>query len=100
MLRWRAAGITAVCAYNDEVALAVLSGARRLGLTVPADLAVIGVDDIAPAGLADPPLTTVTTDQSEVAAYLAATVVAEVGGRPRPDLPVADVVRVVARKSA
>ena len=99
VLRWRAAGITAVCAYNDEVALAVLSGVRRLGLAVPADLAVIGVDDIAPARLAEPPLTTVTTDQSEVAAYLAATVVAEVGGRPRPDLPVADVVHVVARKS-
>jgi DNA-binding LacI/PurR family transcriptional regulator len=100
VLRWRASGSTAVCAYNDEVALAVLSGVRRLGLAVPADLAVIGVDDIAPARLAEPPLTTVTTDQSEVAAYLAATVVAEVGGRPRPALPVADVVRVVARKSA
>ena len=28
---WRGAGVTAVCAYNDEVALAVLAGLRALG---------------------------------------------------------------------
>jgi DNA-binding LacI/PurR family transcriptional regulator len=98
--RWHANQITAVCAYNDEVALAVLAGVRRLALTAPTDLAVIGVDDIAPARLAAPALTTVTTDQTAVAAYLAATVVAAVGGRPGPELPAADIVRVVARESA
>jgi DNA-binding LacI/PurR family transcriptional regulator len=98
--RWRADGITGVCAYNDEVALAVLAGVRRLGLTVPTDLAVIGVDDIPSARLAAPALTTVTTDQTAVAAYLAATVVAAVGGRPGPELPAADIVNVVARESA
>ena len=97
--RWHDDGITAVCAYNDEVALAVLSGCRRLGLAVPADLAVIGVDDIPPARLAAPALTTVTTDQTEIATHLAATVVAAVGGRSGPALPVADVVRVVRRES-
>ncbi len=99
--RWHAAGVTGVCAYNDEVALAVLSGVRRTGLRAPADLAVIGVDDIPPARLAEPALTTVTTDQTEVAAHVAATVAAAVGGRPAPaPLPVADVVRVVRRESA
>ena len=98
--RWRADGVTGVCGYNDEVALAVLAGVRLLGLTVPADLAVIGVDDIPPARLAAPPLTTVTTDQTLVAAHLAATVVAAMSGRPGPALTVADLVGVVRRESA
>jgi DNA-binding LacI/PurR family transcriptional regulator len=98
--RWRASGVTGVCAYNDEVALAVLAGVRELGLTVPADLAVIGVDDIPPARLAAPPLTTVTTDQSAVAAHLVETVLAAMKGEPGPLFQAADLVGVVKRESA
>ena len=97
---WRAAGVTAVCAYNDEVAMAVLAGVRRAGLVAPVDLAVIGVDDIPAARLAEPPLTTVTTDQAAVAIHLAGTVEAAIAGRPAPDPVPADVVRVVRRESA
>jgi DNA-binding LacI/PurR family transcriptional regulator len=96
---WRASGVTGVCAYNDEVALAVLAGLRRAGLTAPGDLAVIGVDDIPAARLADPPLTTVTTDQAQVAAHLADTVVAAINGRPEPVAAVADLVHVIRRGS-
>jgi len=98
--RWRAAGVTAVCAYNDEVALAVLAGMRRGGLTAPGDLAVVGVDDIPAARLADPALTTITTDQVAVAAYLATTVVAAINGRPEPPGPPAGLAQVVRRSSA
>lgn len=98
--RWRASGVTGVCAYNDEVALAVLAGVRLLGLTVPGDLAVIGVDDIPPARLAAPPLTTVTTDQSAVAAHLAETVRAALKGEPGPVLAADGLVGVVRRASA
>ncbi|WP_433293172.1 LacI family DNA-binding transcriptional regulator [Actinoplanes sp. CA-030573] len=98
--RWQSAGVTGICAYNDEVALAVLAGVRLLGLRAPADLAVIGVDDIAPARLAVPALTTVTTDQVAMAAYLSATVVAAINGRPAPDVPSADLIRLVHRESA
>ncbi|MFI6077982.1 LacI family DNA-binding transcriptional regulator [Actinoplanes sp. NPDC051343] len=97
--RWRASGVTGVCAYNDEVALAVLAGVRLLGLTVPADLAVIGVDDIPPARLAAPPLTTVTTDQSAVAAHLVETVLAATKGEPGPVFQAAELVGVVRRES-
>jgi DNA-binding LacI/PurR family transcriptional regulator len=97
--RWRADGVTAVCAYNDEVGLAVLAGLRRAGLVPPADLAVIGVDDIPAARLADPPLSTVTTDQASVAAHLAGTVVAAINGRPEPEPSLTDAVRVVCRPS-
>jgi DNA-binding LacI/PurR family transcriptional regulator len=73
---------------------------RRSGLAAPADLAVIGVDDIPAARLAVPALTTVTTDQAAVAAHLSATVVAAINGRPEPRIPMPDLVRVVRRESA
>ncbi|MFI5935169.1 LacI family DNA-binding transcriptional regulator [Actinoplanes sp. NPDC051494] len=97
---WVAAGVTGVCAYNDEVALAVLAGARRAGVAVPGQLAVVGVDDIVAARLAEPALTTVVTDQQAVAAHLAAALVAAVQGGPEPVLDLDDVVRIVVRESA
>jgi DNA-binding LacI/PurR family transcriptional regulator len=100
--RWRAAGVTAVCAYNDEVALAVLAAVREMGLRAPDDLAVIGVDDIPAAALVSPGLTTVLTDQVAVADRLAETVHAAVTGRPAPPglAGIAGLVRVVRRESA
>jgi DNA-binding LacI/PurR family transcriptional regulator len=97
---WRDEGVTAVCAYNDEVAMAVLAGMRRLGLRAPADLAVIGVDDIPAARLAVPALTTVTTDQAAVAAHLAATVLAAITGDPARPAELTGIVEVVRRESA
>jgi DNA-binding LacI/PurR family transcriptional regulator len=97
---WRSAGVTGICAYNDEVALAVLAGMRLAGLAAPDDLAVIGVDDIPSARLAAPPLTTVTTDQAAVAAHLAATIVAVIAGEPEPPRPGSDIVQVTRRASA
>jgi DNA-binding LacI/PurR family transcriptional regulator len=98
--RWRDSGVTGVCAYNDEVALAVLAGMRVLGLAAPDDVAVVGVDDIPAGRVAAPPLTSVATDQAAVAAHLADSVVDAIAGRPQRGGPGADVVRVVRRRSA
>ncbi len=97
---WRDAGVTGVCAYNDEVALAVLAGLRELGLAAPGDLAVVGVDDVPAARLASPPLTTVTSGQGVVAEHLARTIVATLAGKPAPRRPGSDVVQLVRRASA
>jgi DNA-binding LacI/PurR family transcriptional regulator len=97
---WRAAGVTGICAYNDDVALAVLAGLRTLGLTTPDDLAVVGVDDIPAARLAFPPLTTVTSGQSVVAEHLARSIVAALAGSPAPRRPGSDIVQLVRRASA
>lgn len=51
-----------VCCYNDEVALAVLAGARLLGLSVPDDVSVVGMDATAVGQLVTPRLTTVRFD--------------------------------------
>lgn len=94
-----ASGVTGVAAYNDEVAFAVLAGARAAGLDVPGDLAVIGVDDVPLAALASPPLTTVTQSMDREASYLAARVLAAVDGEAPPRRP-GDGPTVVGRDSA
>jgi LacI family transcriptional regulator len=56
-----AAGVTAVLAYNDLMALGLIEGLQGLGLRVPEDVSVVGVDDIALSRLTRPRLTTVAT---------------------------------------
>jgi DNA-binding LacI/PurR family transcriptional regulator len=97
---WRTEGVTAVCAYNDEVALAVLAGMRRLGLSAPGDLAVIGVDDTPVARLADPPLTTVVIDPRVLAEHIAESIRRSLAGRPAPARLGSDIVHVITRDSA
>jgi LacI family transcriptional regulator, galactose operon repressor len=50
---------TAVFAANDLSAIATVTAARGLGLTVPDDLSVIGFDNVPESALASPPLTTI-----------------------------------------
>jgi DNA-binding LacI/PurR family transcriptional regulator len=99
VVAWHAERVTGVCAYNDEVALAVLAGMRVRDLAAPGDLAVIGVDDIPPARLCEPPLSTIATDQTQVAEHLAATIVDVIAGRPAPERPGPVLSRVVIRES-
>ena len=96
---WTQADVDGVAAYNDEVAFAVLAGARGAGLDVPADLAVIGVDDVPLAALASPPLTTVTQSIEREASYLAACVLAALDGEDAPPRP-HDAPALVERDSA
>jgi alanine racemase len=50
---------TAVLAMSDAMALGAIRAARELGLRVPAELSVVGFDDIDHASHVDPALTTV-----------------------------------------
>lgn len=51
---------TAIFAANDLMALGVINTARKLGLSVPGDLAVVGYDDREIASIVQPALTTVS----------------------------------------
>ncbi|GAA4481672.1 LacI family DNA-binding transcriptional regulator [Actinoallomurus oryzae] len=55
-----AEGVTAIIAYNDLMALGVMSRLADRGVSVPAEMSVVGFDDIPMAGMATPPLTTVS----------------------------------------
>jgi DNA-binding LacI/PurR family transcriptional regulator len=52
-------GVTAIVCASDPLALGVIRAARKAGLSVPADVSVIGYDDSALMGSVEPPLTTV-----------------------------------------
>lgn len=56
----------AVFAQNDRMALGVLHAARELGLRVPDELGVIGVDDMPLSSYFDPPLTTMRQDMPRI----------------------------------
>ncbi|MFY1682095.1 LacI family DNA-binding transcriptional regulator [Micromonospora sp. WMMD730] len=73
---------TAVCTGNDLQAVGVYQAARALGLRIPADLSVVGFDDLPVATLVDPALTTVHQPLREMA--VTATELALALGRGEP----------------
>jgi DNA-binding LacI/PurR family transcriptional regulator len=79
--QWGRLSVTGVCAFNDETAMAVLAGMREQGFTAPADLAVIGVDDIPIARLVSPPLTTVSYNMRQEGGRLAEVIADSLAGR-------------------
>ncbi|HYN97736.1 MAG TPA: LacI family DNA-binding transcriptional regulator [Pilimelia sp.] len=58
--------LTAVFAFNDLVALGAYRAVRRLGLTIPGDVAVLGFDGLTLGELLDPPLTTIYLDKRQM----------------------------------
>ncbi|MEV0616794.1 LacI family DNA-binding transcriptional regulator [Nonomuraea sp. NPDC050404] len=54
--------VTAVFAASDEMAFGVIRALRERGRSVPADVSIVSVDDIALAAYCHPPLTTVRQD--------------------------------------
>lgn len=52
----------AIFVANDQMAIGVLSALRSRGLSVPADVSVVGFDDVPEAGYLAPALTTVRQD--------------------------------------
>lgn len=63
-----ASGASAVITHNDLVAFGVISGAQALGLSVPEDLSVIGVDDIPFAEVSQPSLTSIAVPMARAGA--------------------------------
>jgi len=92
--------VTAVAAYNDEVALAVLGAAQTEGIRVPDELAIIGVDDLHAGRLVVPALTTVVQAVELEAQYLAARVLQSRGSshQRRPSLD--EYLSIIVRASA
>lgn len=58
---------TGVVAVNDMMALGLMAGFREAGLSVPADVSVVGMDDVFLSALMHPALTTVRLPVSDMA---------------------------------
>jgi DNA-binding LacI/PurR family transcriptional regulator len=86
---------TALIATTDQLALGAIRGVRALDLKVPADVSVVGFDDIPEAARSQPPLTTVRQPHVDKGALAGDRLFALLDGSPAPDtlLPVELVVR-------
>jgi DNA-binding LacI/PurR family transcriptional regulator len=74
---------TAVVTVNDMLAIGLLSGLHRLGLRVPEDVSVVGMDDLSIAAFTKPGLTTVAMP---LAAMADAMVQRAIGRVSQPDM--------------
>ena len=58
--------ITGIVCYNDLTAIGAVRTLRSLGRQVPADISIVGYDDIALSAWVDPPLTTIAQPTAEM----------------------------------
>jgi len=75
---------SAVFVTSDLMALGGLCAAGRLGLRIPAELSVIGYDDIEGAGYASPPLTTVAPPKRDMARLAIELLIERIRGSATP----------------
>jgi LacI family transcriptional regulator len=90
---------TALFVANIRAAIGALAAARRLGLSVPEDLSLVGFHDAQVAGYLDPPLTTVKMPLREMGSAAVESLLALLEGRLVDDVRVAMPPELVVRAS-
>lgn len=90
----------AIFAVSDTLAIGAMHGAREAGRTIPADVAVIGFDDIALAGQIFPALTTVAQPMHDLGRQAAQLLLRQLSGAPVSAPGVVLPHRLVLRESA
>lgn len=86
---------TAIFASSDQMAIGAISELRGRGLSVPADVSVIGFDDIIFANAFEPPLTTVRQPRQEMGRRAMALMVDRLNGKRTAETIVLDTELVV-----
>ena len=87
----------ALFCYNDSAALAAMQACLDAGLKVPADIAIVGFDDISGAAQAIPPLSSIAIDKEALGA---AGVALLLGQRTGPTLEHTLPVQLIVRESS
>jgi LacI family transcriptional regulator, repressor for deo operon, udp, cdd, tsx, nupC, and nupG len=77
-------GCTAIVCGNDLMAFGAVRAARARGLSVPADVSVVGFDDSPLIGFADPPLTTLRQPVEAMGQAAVNALLEEIAGTPAP----------------
>lgn len=90
-------GVTAVFAANDQMALGLLGGLHEADVAVPAEISVVGFDDIPDAAYYWPKLTTVRQDFEELARRAVAALIGRADAAASDLAPIAPV--LVSRDS-
>ena len=89
---------TAVFAWNDVNAIALIHALREHGIRVPDDMSIAGHDDIKLAGCIDPPLTTVAWPMYELGQQSVRYLYSLSHGQS-PDTPVVPAPKLILRQS-
>lgn len=87
-------------AYNDDYAMMLIHALQEACLSVPDDIAVMGVDDLPLCEMIRPRLTSVSYDWAAMADLVGDTVAALVHGTPKPETETAITLTVHPRDSA
>jgi len=82
--RVRDSGATAVIAIGDVLAIGLWLGLERLGVSVPADVSIVGMDDIELAGAVRTGLTTIAFERHEQARQVVELLLARMHGTGPP----------------
>jgi DNA-binding LacI/PurR family transcriptional regulator len=77
---------TAIIYDNDVMAVAGLSVAQEMGLSVPGDLSIVAWDDSPLCSLVHPPLTALSRDIAAYGAHAARQLLAAIAGEPVHDV--------------
>lgn len=77
--------VSAIFAFNDMIAYGIYKECRSYNLSIPSDLSVVGVDDIALSDIIYPPLTTVAQPVSDIAGHAVKGMLQLLKHSPQPD---------------
>ncbi len=75
----------AVFVLNDMMAIGAMTAIRRAGLSIPADISVVGFDDIELASAVTPSLTTVAQPIAEIARHATDLLIQRLGGNRKDE---------------
>ena len=94
------AGITAILAGNDQMALGVMAALMDRGVRVPEDISVAGFDDIPESSYFRPALTTVRLDFERHGRVVMGRLLAQIAGLERPALELPSPELIVRKSTA
>lgn len=90
---------TAIVCGSDLMAFGAIRAARQRGLSVPADVSVVGFDDSPLIVFADPPLTTLRQPVEAMGQAAVNALLEEIGGTPAPHAEFVFMAELVVRGS-
>ena len=85
LLESQLSGVDAILCESDAIAAGVLSSLNRRGIRVPADIRVVGYDDILLASMFNPPISTVSIPIGQLGAAAVSMVCGMIGGEKFED---------------
>jgi DNA-binding LacI/PurR family transcriptional regulator len=91
--------VTAVFAANDQMALGVMLALHQAGRRIPADVSVVGFDDVAEAAYFVPPLTTIRQNFEVVGRHCVTLLLDQIEGRTQGARSLAVEPELIVRES-